>query len=76
MGFFSSHWSTHIVTVKEGGTVGMLHYLAHCMNLVRVVKDNLQLMLRSGSLFNQATSHSASISALSHLHNIHFLVSL
>ena len=29
----------------RGGTVGMFHYLAHGMNLVRVVKDNVQLML-------------------------------
>ena len=29
----------------RGGTVGMFHYLAHGMNLVRVVKDNVHLML-------------------------------
>ena len=31
--------------LRKGVTVGMLHYLAHGINLVRVVKDNVQLML-------------------------------
>ncbi len=31
--------------LREGGTVGMFHYLAHGMNLVRVMKDNVQLIL-------------------------------